>query len=66
MSVYPRIRFNERGYSQIIYAHDGYTRYRIIRNPSFLTQLYYWTFVDSLNEIHVTLWPWDGNIADVD
>ena len=66
MSFGQILRFNDKGYSQIIYAYDGKTRYRTIRNPSFMTQLYYFTFTDRSNEIHVTLWPWDGNIDGLD
>ena len=66
MSVGPKLMYNEFGYSQIIHAHDGVTRYRTIKNPSIWTQIYYLTFVDSSNEIHVTLYPWDCKIAGLD
>ena len=66
MSVGPKLMYNESGYSQIIHAYDGVTRYRIIKNPSIWTQIYYLTFVDASKEIHVTLYPWDGKIACLD
>ncbi len=60
------LKFNENGYSQIIYTADKSTRYRIIKNPSKLTQIYYFTFVDSSNQINVKLYPWDRQIKGLD
>ncbi len=68
MTFGPILRFNENGYSQIIYAYDNKTRYRIIKNPSKLTQLYYFTFLSKSdnNQIQVKLYPWDRNIIGLD
>ncbi len=68
MTFGPILRFNEKGYSQIIYAYDNKTRYRIIKNPSKLTQLYYLTFLtkSEQNQIQVKLYPWDRNIVGLD
>ena len=64
------LRYNEAGYSQIIYTHDNKTRYRIIKNPSLATQIYYWTFVDKStdkeNEIMVKLYFWNRPIKGLD
>lgn len=59
MTFNPPLKFNEKGYSEIIYTHDKKARYRIIKNPSKLTQIYYLTFTDSSNKITVKLYPWD-------
>ena len=48
---------NGQKYSEIISYDNGRTRYRIIKNPSRLTQIYYFTF--DKNEIFVKLYPWD-------
>ncbi len=68
MTFGPILRFNEKGYSQIIYTYDNKTRYRIIKNPSKLTQLYYFTFLSKSdnNQIQVKLYPWDRNIIGLD
>lgn len=63
------LRYNDAGYSQIIYTHDEKTRYRIIRNPSLFTQIYYWTFVDKSSiekEIMAKLYIWDRPIIGLD
>ncbi len=60
------LRFNEKGYSQIIYSHDNSVRYRIIKNPSKWIQIYYLTFVDNTNQINVKLYPWDSKIKGLD
>ncbi len=57
MGFQPPIQYNQRGYSPIIIAHDNSTRYRYIRNPSFLIRLYYWKFDKDV--IFVKLYPWD-------
>ncbi len=68
MTFGPILRFNEKGYSQIIYAFDNKTRYRIIKNPSKLIQFYYLTFLNKSdnNQIQVKLYPWDKNIVGLD
>ncbi len=58
------LKFNEQGYSQIIYSIDKKKRYRIIKNPSFWTKLYYFTFDNDY--IHVKLYLWDRKIKDLD
>ncbi len=60
------LRYNEKGYSQIIYTHDEKNRYRIIKNPSLFTQIYYFTFCDNSGEINVKLYPWDRKIKGLD
>jgi hypothetical protein len=52
------IKFNKKGYSQIIYTHDHSKRYRIIKNPSISTRIYYLSLRKS-QQITVTLYPWD-------
>ena len=56
------LKFNDKGYSEIIYSIDKKKRYRIIKNPSFWTKLYYLTFNNNdYNEcIHVKLYFWDS------
>jgi hypothetical protein len=68
MTFGPILRFNNKGYSQIIYTYDNKTRYRIIKNPSKLTQLYYLTFLSKSdnNQIQVKLYPRDKNIVGLD
>ena len=69
MTFGPGLRFNEKGYSQIMYDYKKNNRYRIIKNPSFLTQLYYLTFVsitDYNKSITVKLYRWDRKIKDLD
>ena len=46
---------NGQKYSEIISYDNGTTRYRIIKNLSRLTQIYYFTF--DKNEIFVKLYP---------
>ncbi len=61
MTFGPILRFDDNGYSQIIYTHDKSKRYRIIKNPSKLIQFYYLTFLDNgSNQITVKLYPWDN------
>jgi hypothetical protein len=65
------LKFNENGYSirianVIMYSSDEKKRYRIIKNPSILTQIYYLTFADHNNLIHVKLYPWDRKIIGLD
>ncbi len=52
-----QIQYDQRGYSQIILAHDNSTRYRYIRNPSLLIRIYYWKFDKDM--IFVKLYQWD-------
>jgi len=66
MGFYGILKFNDQGYSQIISYDGGQTTYRIIRNPSKLTQLYYLTKKDNNNEIFVKLYPWDKLIYGLD
>ena len=51
------IQYDDRGYSQIILSHDGRTRYRYIKNPSFWIRLYYLKMDNT--QIYVKLYPWD-------
>lgn len=60
------LKFNEKGYSQIMYSTDEKKRYRIIKNPSIWTQIYYLTFADHNNTIHVKLYMWDRKIIGLD
>ena len=61
------LKFNEKGYSQIMYDYKKKNRYRIIRNPSIWTQLYYLTFINP-GEIQITvkLYRWDRQIRGLD
>jgi hypothetical protein len=59
MTFIPILTFDKRGYSEIMYSHDMKKRYRIIKNPSKWIQFYYFTFVDTSNQISVKLYPWD-------
>ncbi len=54
------LKYNEKGYSEIIYTSNNKTRYRIIKNPSLLTRIYYLSFTDRSNNITVKLYPWDS------
>ncbi len=59
MTFSPPLKYNEKGYSEIIYTHDKKTRYRIIKNPSIWTKIYYFSFTDRSDNITVKLYPWD-------
>ena len=60
------LKFNDKGYSQIMYSMDLKKRYRIIKNPSKWTQIYYLSFVDNSNIINIKLYPWDRKIDGLD